>query len=123
MDEAIGYIKQAMERLLAQLEEIKRRQEALEALTQRIMAEQEELRRRQDAQSQEWVEFGRRWSAYSAAWETRLQSQVQQFEGFTQELGAFTRQLTAWEARLNGQLQVLDALTQQFTDLLPPEEY
>jgi len=122
MDEAIGYIKQAMERLLAQLEEIKRRQEALEALTQRIMAEQEELRRRQDAQSQEWVEFGRRWSAYSAACEGRLNEQMQQLEGFTQQLRAFTRQFTAWEVRLSGQMQALEGLTQQFTDLLPPED-
>jgi chromosome segregation ATPase len=132
-----GHFKRVMEQLLQQVEEMGRRQEALEALTQRIMAEQEELRRRQDAQSQEWENFGRRWRAYFADWEVRLGAQTQQLEGFTrqltdweahleaqlEQLGGFTRQLTDWEARLNTQLQVLDELTKQFTDLLPPEEF
>jgi chromosome segregation ATPase len=131
-----GEVLRAVERLAEKVEELGRRQEALESLTQRIMAEQEELRRRQDAQSQEWENFGRRWRAYFADWEVRLGAQTQQFEGFTrqladweahleaqlEQLGGFARQLTDWEARLNTQLQVLDELTKQFTDLLPPEE-
>ena len=132
-----GHVRRAMERLLQQMEEMERRQKALEDLTERITAEQEELRRRQDAQSQEWENFGRRWRAYFADWEVRLGLQTQQLEGFTTQLaewearlesqlgqlGGFTRQLTEWEGRLNTQLEVLNELTKQFTDLLPPEEF
>jgi len=121
--ESSGYIRQAMERLLEAVEELKRRQEAFEVLVERVLAEQAELRReqeglrqRQEAQSQEWREFGLRWSAYSAAWEARLGVQLQELEGFTERF-------TAWEAHLHSQMQVLEGLTQQFADLLPPEEY
>jgi len=122
---------------MQQVEEMRRRQEALELMTQRIMAEQEELRRRQDAQSQEWENFGRRWRAYFADWEARLTLQTQQLEGFTrqlsewegrleaqlQQLGSFTQQLTEWETRLQTQLQVLDGFTKEFSEFMRLEEY
>ena len=88
-----------------QVEELGRRQKAFEGLMERVLAEQAELRReqaelrrRQEAQSQAWQDFGRRWSDYSAAWEA------------------------AWETRLEGQMQQLQGFIQRLTALLPPEE-
>jgi len=103
-----GYLKTLMERLLQEVEEMGRRQEALETLTQRIMAEQEELRRRQEAQSQEWAELRRRQEAQSQEWQE-----------FGRRWGAYS---AAWEARLDAQMQQLEGFAQQFTALLPPEE-
>jgi len=90
-----GHIRRVMERLAGEVEEIKRRQEAFEGMMQRVMAEQAELRRRQETQDREWQNFGTRLNVYSAAWETRLQSQMRELEGFARQLENFTRQLAA----------------------------
>jgi len=101
-----GHLLKAVERLAAEIgslrEEIKnlqRRQEAFEGMMQRVMAElrqeQAELRRRQDTLEVEWQDFGTRLNVYSAAWETRLQSQMRELEGFARQLENFTRQLAA----------------------------
>ena len=88
-----GYFRRVMEQLLQQVEEMGRRQEAFEGLMERVMAEQAELRReqaelrrRQEAQSQEWADFGGRWSAHFAVWERHLGGQIQQLEHFAQQL-------------------------------------
>jgi predicted nucleic acid-binding Zn-ribbon protein len=97
-----GEVLRAVERLATEVEELGRRQKAFEGLAERILAEQaelrqeqEELRQRQEAQSQEWQDFGTRLNVYSAAWETRLQSQMRELEGFARQLGNFTRRLAA----------------------------
>jgi chromosome segregation ATPase len=97
-----GHLLKAVERLAAEVgslkaevENLKRRQEAFEAMTQRIMAEQAELRRRQEAREQEWQDFGRRWSAHFAVWESRWSGQVQQLEAFAHQLRGFTGRLAA----------------------------
>jgi len=90
-----GHVRRAMERLLQQMEEMGRRQEALEAMMKGVIAEQAELRRKQDDLVREWEDFGKRLNAYSAAWETHLNAQMKQLEGFAQELGNSARQLSA----------------------------
>jgi predicted nucleic acid-binding Zn-ribbon protein len=90
-----GHIRRVMERLLQEVEEMGRRQEALEAMVKHVIAEQAELRRRQDDLMREWEDFGKRLNAYSAAWETHLNAQMKQLEGFAQELGNSARQLSA----------------------------
>ena len=102
--ESDGYIRQAMERLLMQVEEIKRRQEGLEGMMQRVMAEVELCRRQQDALNVEWRNFGARWSACLVTWE----AQMQYLEGFTRQLEVSARQLEGFTVRL--------------TALLPSEE-
>jgi len=81
-----GRIRRVMERLLQEVEEMGRRQEALEAMVKRVIAEQAELRRRQDDLAREWEDFGKRLNVYSAAWGTHLDGQMKQLEDFTRRL-------------------------------------
>jgi predicted nucleic acid-binding Zn-ribbon protein len=90
-----GYFRRVMEQLLQQVEEMGRRQEALEAMMKGVIAEQAELRRKQDDLIREWEDFGQRLNVYSAAWKTHLDERMKQLEGFAQELGNSARQLTA----------------------------
>jgi len=90
-----GHVRRAMERLLQQMEEMGRRQEALEAMMKGVIAEQAELRRKQDDLVREWEDFGQRLNVYSAAWKTHLDERMKQLEGFAQELGNSARQLSA----------------------------
>jgi len=99
-----GQVMRAVERLAEKVEELGRRQEALESLTQRVMAEVELCRRQQDALNVEWRNFGARWSACLATWE----AQMQYLEGFTRQLEVSARQLEAFAVQL--------------TALLPSEE-
>jgi len=90
-----GHIRRVIERLLQEVEGMARRQEELETMVQRVIAEQAELRRRQDDLAREWEDFGKRLDACSAVWETHLNAQMKQLEGFAQELRSSARQLTA----------------------------